>query len=110
MNNLDLSAHLADENLLHGGELWVTAAEWQALAAFGQGRGGGIRLWEEETVPRVTVDRVTSKSAVFQAGRVRYRRVSTAQGEQRSGLWVLVDWPAGPPAHTVSPASASARV
>jgi CRISPR type III-A-associated RAMP protein Csm4 len=97
LNNVDLAAYLVDENLLHGGDLWVTPAEREALQAFGDGKGGKIRLWEKEDVPRVAVDRVTSKSAVYQAGRMRYRRVKSRQGQQRSGLWVLVEWPGGEP-------------
>ena len=50
-----------------------------------------------DPVLRVTVDRVTSKSAVYQAGRVRYRRVKLKDGELRAGLWLLVDWPGNGP-------------
>lgn len=92
LNNEALDDYLKDENFLHGGDLWVTPVERESLEAFRDAETGKIRLWKSEPVPRVTVDRVTSRSAVYQAGRVRYRRVELKNGELRAGLWVLVDW------------------
>ncbi len=92
LNNEALDGYLEDKNLLHGGDLWVTPAEREALEVFRNEDTGKVQLWKSDPVPRVTVDRVTSRSAVYQAGRVRYRRVRLKDGELRAGLWVLVDW------------------
>jgi CRISPR-associated protein Csm4 len=91
LNNEPLDDYLKDENFLHGGDLWVTPAELKELEAFRDVETGEVQLWKSDPIPRVTVDRVTSKSAVYQAGRVRYRRVKLENGELRAGLWVLVD-------------------
>ena len=91
LNNEALDGYLEDKNLLHGGDLWVTPAEREALEVFRNEETGKVQLWKSDPVPRVTVDRVTSKSAVYQAGRVRYRRVKLEDGELRAGLWVLVE-------------------
>ncbi len=93
LNNEALDGYLKeDENFLHGGDLWVMPAERQTLEAFRNEDTGQIQLWKSDPVPRVTVDRVTSRSAVYQAGRVRYRRVKLEKdSELRAGLWVLVD-------------------
>jgi len=92
LNNEALDGYLEDKNLfLHGGDLWVTPAERKALEVFRNEDTGKVQLWKSDPAPRVTVDRVTSKSAVYQAGRVRYRRVKLEDGELRAGLWVLVE-------------------
>ena len=96
LNNEPLDAYLPDANFLHDGELWVTPPERERLEVFGD-TNGEIHLWEVDPVPRVTVDRVTNKSAVYQAGRARYQRIKAGKTEQRAGLWVLVDWPGGEP-------------
>jgi len=92
LNGDPLDAHLAAENFLQGGSLWVTAAERNSLETFRNPRTGEIELWRVDGVPRVTVDRVTSRSAVYQAGAVRYRRVRSGVGEVTAGLWLLVEW------------------
>jgi len=97
LNNDALDDYLKDENFLHGGDLWVTPAEREMLKAFRDEGTDRVRLWQVETVPRVTVDRVTNRSAVYQAGRVRYRHVRLEDGELHAGLWVLVGWPGGGP-------------
>jgi CRISPR-associated protein Csm4 len=76
-----------DGNLLHGGRVWVTADERTALArsdGFLDEDTGQVRLWTVGDVPRVTVDRASSGSAVYQAGQVRF-----APG---AGLYLLVAW------------------
>ncbi len=85
---------MGEENFLHEGELWVTPDEGARLAPFREA-DGTVRLWTrgpERIVPRVTVDRVTSGSVVYQAGVVRFRRVRGPAGEVRAGLWVAVEW------------------
>lgn len=58
--------------LLQGGQAWVTPEESEQLRSFEDRRTGEIRLWAEETTPRVTVDRVTNRSQVYAVGRVRF--------------------------------------
>lgn len=100
LNNDALDAYLEDENFLHGGDLWVTPAERKTLEAFCDEETGRVQLWKAEPVPRVTVDRVTNKSTVYQAGRVRYRRVKLNDAELRAGLWLLIHWPGEGPDET----------
>jgi len=76
-----------DGNLLHGGRVWVTADERVALSKFDDlldQDTDQIRMWTVGDVPRVTVDRVSSSSSVYQAGQVRF-----APG---AGLYLLVAW------------------
>jgi len=58
--------------LVQGGQVWVTPAEAARLRHLADPRTGDVRLWAEETVPRVTVDRATSRSQVYAVGRVRF--------------------------------------
>lgn len=97
LNDEPLDGYLEDDNFLHGGNLWVTPDERRELETFRDAETDQIRLWRVDPVPRVTVDRVTSKSAVYQAGRVRYRRARRNDSEVRVGLWVLVEWLGGEP-------------
>lgn len=95
-----LDEAMGEENFLHEGELWVTPEERERLAPFREA-DGAVRLWSrgpERIVPRVTVDRVTSGSVVYQAGVVRFRRVRGPAGEARAGLWVAVEWLQAPSA------------
>lgn len=72
-------------NLLHGGRVWVTAKERALLAdRFLDPDTGQVRMWAVGDVSRVTVDRVSNASVVYQAGLVRF-----APG---AGLYVLVLW------------------
>jgi len=72
-------------NLLHGGRVWVTAAEHVALSdSFLDEDTGQVQIWTIGDVPRVTVDRISSSSSVYQAGQVRF-----APG---AGLYLLVVW------------------
>jgi len=76
-----------NNNLLHGGRVWVTADERAALSKserFLDEDTGQIRMWTVGDVPRVTVDRISSSSSVYQAGQVRF-----APG---AGLYLLVVW------------------
>jgi CRISPR-associated protein Csm4 len=76
-----------DGNLLHGKRVWVTADERAALSKsdhFLDQDTGRVRMWTVGDVPRVTVDRVSSSSSVYQAGQVRF-----APG---AGLYLLVVW------------------
>ncbi|HMA33160.1 MAG TPA: type III-A CRISPR-associated RAMP protein Csm4 [Chloroflexia bacterium] len=82
------------EDLLQGRQAWVTAAEREALAVFRDPEDpvGAIRLWQEGDSPRVTIDRRTSESQVYQAGWVAF--------PPGAGLYFLMEWrdPAWQPA------------
>lgn len=75
---------------LQGGAAWMTVGEVEALPASLRPPKGRLRalrfrrLWSNDRVPRVTIDRVTSASTIFHAG-----RVSFAPG---CGLWFAVRW------------------
>ena len=76
-----------DGNLLHGERVWVTADERASLSKskrFLDEDTGQPRMWTVGDVPRVTVDRISSSSSVYQAGQVRF-----APG---AGLYLLVVW------------------
>ncbi len=80
----DLNADVRDEQLLHGGRVWVTEAEVNKLEPFRDKGAGPIRMWSAQMLPRVTVDRMTSRSSVYQAGVVRFR--------PGAGLFTLVEF------------------
>lgn len=66
--------------LIHGGSLWLTGSEADALhSAVGVDDDGKLTLWAYQSVPRVTVDRFSSASNLFHTGRVVF-------GPQ-CGLW-----------------------
>lgn len=79
----DLSGEVRKEQLLHRGKVWVTRAEREKLRAL-LDKGSG-RMWATPNVPRVTVDRATSCSTVYQAGVLRF--------VPGAGLFVLVEFP-----------------
>jgi CRISPR-associated protein Csm4 len=62
-------------------------------AAFNASEPEQIKLWDKSDVPRVTVDRVTSASSVYQAGRVTFA--------PKSGLWLGLQFYAPDLASTV---------
>ncbi len=62
---------------LHEGEVWVSKEEASAIDETAV-------LWETGDVPRVTVDRSTSASQIYRAGRVYF-----APG---NGLWIAFCW------------------
>ncbi len=75
---------------LQGGRLWLTVDEIGRLPPAmqrGKGRYHALRrlsVWVNTRVPRVTVDRSSSTSTIFYAGRIRF-----ASG---CGLWFGVLW------------------
>ena len=83
----DLNGELEDAQFLHGGKVWVTAAELGRLEDFVDPRSGKIKIWSTEPLPRVAVDRVTARSSVYQAGVVRFR--------PGAGLYTLAQFPNG---------------
>ncbi len=66
-----------DYTLMQDESIAVTAEEESAL-------GKSSLFWQVDEVPRVTIDRVTNASAVFQAGRVKYA--------PDGGLWLGIQW------------------
>jgi len=80
----DLNAEVQDAQFLHGGKVWVAAAELGKLQAFRDTRTGQIKMWATDPLPRVAVDRETSRSSVYQAGAVRFRL--------GAGLYTLVEF------------------
>ncbi len=66
---------------LQSGKVWVTQAERERLAA--------DRFWSTGDAPRVTVDRITNASEVYQAGRVQY---AAGGGLWFAALWGSDDW------------------
>ena len=75
----------AQPPLLHDAHVWVTRNEMAALQEHGMtDRKGQPILWKKEDVPRVTVDRIRSKSQVYQAGRVTF--------QPSGGLWLGFVW------------------
>ena len=82
-----LSGELNDEQLLHGGRVWVTSGERDELKAF-LDKDDVIRMWTNRTRPRVSIDRMRSNSSVYQAGVVRFK--------PGAGLFTLVEFPDDP--------------
>jgi CRISPR type III-A-associated RAMP protein Csm4 len=81
---VELGQHLGPKNFIQGGTIWLTEAERQQLVAdLGLSDDPDaplkLTLWQEGTVPRVTVDRRDSGSNLFSTGRLKF-----AEG---AGLW-----------------------
>lgn len=74
--------HLKEDNMLQDGALWVSEAERKMLPDSSDKENP--RLWSRGVVPRGTVDRVTSASAIYHAGRVVFAR--------GCGLFFLADF------------------
>ena len=69
------------------GQAWLGAGEQAKLEGWTDDETETISLWATGDVPRVTVDRISSASQVYQAGRVNFQR--------GGGLWLAVTWAAG---------------
>ncbi len=66
-------------------QVWVTRDEMAMLQEYGfTDQKRQPVLWKKEDVPRVTVDRIQSKSQVYQAGRVTF--------QPGGGLWLGFVW------------------
>lgn len=79
-------------DFLHNGKVWITAEEiqylpegWRALAPE---RLKEQSVWRSASVDRVTVDRLSSASAVYRIGRTVYA--------PDCGLWLAIRWPDAP--------------
>ena len=84
INGENLSAHWRKENWVHDKHVWLTEQERQQIAGWRDEDSDEIRLWTVGDVPRVTVDRRHSGSAVYQAGQLRF--------QPGGGLWLLARW------------------
>lgn len=72
---------------INGGAAWVSREEKEALARFTDDASGEIALWKRTVVPRVSLDRVTSRSAIWQFGRVLFA--------EDCGLWFATTFEPG---------------
>jgi CRISPR-associated protein Csm4 len=90
---MDAYADQKDEQgvFLQGGKVWLAVEETDALPAEWQSLSPDKlqerRVWRSRPVDRVTVDRISSASAVYRIGRTVYA--------PNCGLWFGVQWPDG---------------
>lgn len=75
---------MRDDCFLQGGRVWVTPEDVDKLTESGITAGGKLAIWRKQTAPRVAVDRVTSRSQVYAAGRVYFA--------DKGGLAFLADY------------------
>lgn len=88
-SNADLTGEHTDDllndgdsgNFLQNGEIWLTAEEKKSLPEDFQKPQAYV--WKIELVPRVTVDRVTQQSNVYQVGRTVF--------SSGCGLWFMAE-------------------
>lgn len=86
LSGADLAGESGPAAFVAGGRAWTTAAERAGLVArFGEGGADEVPpLWSTGDVPRVTIDRATSASAIYRVGRLTFRA--------GCGLYFLVAW------------------
>lgn len=77
----------SDGLMLQDGKVWITRAERKLLPE-GCRKLDALDLyewaiWKNDTVPRVTIDRASNSSTIFQVGRTVFN--------EDCGLWLLVD-------------------
>ncbi len=76
--------------LLQDGKVWISREEVKLLPnkwAKHPDTLEGVSIWKTGTVPRVALDRVSSRSQIYQVGRTAYA--------EDCGLWLLVDGDCG---------------
>lgn len=73
-----------ESNLVQGGVIWLGRDDLSLAQGWRDAESDDIAFWAVGDAPRVTVDRVSSASAVYQAGRVRF--------QPGGGLWFLALW------------------
>jgi len=69
--------------LLFGGRVWIASDETEMLPPPIRARPYEHAIWDVETVPRVTVDRINNASVPYQVGRTTFA--------PDCGLWLLAD-------------------
>jgi CRISPR-associated protein Csm4 len=72
----------SEADCVNGHTLWVTGAETAHLADWRDDEADDIVLWRQDTVPRVTLDRITSASEIWHLGEVKF--------SVGAGLWFAV--------------------
>ena len=80
--------------VVHGGRVWLTRAEQASLSGFvGHHPETNQKevpvLWRTGRRPRVTVDRVSSASAVYATGSTLF---NTGPDGQTAGLYTVIEW------------------
>lgn len=78
------NSQIRQDLLLQNGRVWVSDPERTELEKFVEPESGRVRLWAQETQPRVTVDRCTNASQVYAAGRVHF--------SPGAGLFTLIEY------------------
>lgn len=77
----------SDGLMLQDGKVWITREERRLLPDECQKKGPldlfEWAIWKNDTVPRVTIDRASNSSAIFQVGRTVFN--------EGCGLWLLAD-------------------
>lgn len=77
----------SDGLMLQGGKVWITREEHKLLPDDCQKKTPldlfEWAIWKNDTVPRVTIDRVSNSSTIFQVGRTVFN--------EGCGLWLLAD-------------------
>ena len=87
---------------IHGGNIWLTEAERDALLIF-EARNPETNaveepvLWRTGRRPRVTVDRGTSASAVYSTGATEFNRAEVKDDDGKpqqltAGLYTVIEW------------------
>ena len=82
---------------IHGGKIWVTQTEHDALMIF-EARDPETHaverpvLWRTDRRPRVTVDRGTSASAVYSTGATEFNRARVGEQRVTAGLYTVIEW------------------
>jgi CRISPR-associated protein Csm4 len=74
----------SEADCVNGYTLWVTGAERAQLADWRDDEADDIVLWRQDTVPRVTLDRITSASEIWHLGEVKF--------STKAGLWFAVSF------------------
>ena len=93
-NGEDMGSYIKEGGngrFLQGGAIWLTKAEQRHLpgqwAASAPDNLKRQIVWQKGSVPRVTIDRVSNASNIYQAGRVNFN--------SGCGLWLAVGYGAG---------------
>lgn len=79
-----LPSEQGESNIVQGGAVWLGRSELPLAQGWRDAESDDIAFWAVGDAPRVTVDRASSASAVYQAGRVRF--------QPGGGLWFLARW------------------
>lgn len=72
------------EDCVNGATAWLISEEKSQMSAWMDDTTGDIVLWKSAVVPRVTLDRITSASEIWDFGEVRFT--------EGVGLWFAMDF------------------